>query len=170
VQNSIMGNKTGAIVAVFVSILISACGVSPSPAELRTQATIAAAQSSGMVQKANEIERQQIEQRQTAIAAEATRNAPTATPLPLPTSTPAPTATATPEPTNTPRPTETATPLPIVATAAARTVEAQPVNDAPASSLIDTLAKIGLFLFASVVMLASAGALMRMVAKWLSKR
>jgi hypothetical protein len=109
-----MGNKTAAIVAVCISGLIAACGASPSPADLRTQATIAAVQGSGMVAQANEIERRQIEARQTAVSLQATLSAPTPTPLPPPTMTPLPTVapTATPEPTATTAP--SATPMPTV--------------------------------------------------------
>jgi hypothetical protein len=102
-----------------------------------------------------------------------TREAPTPaatwTPVP-PTSTPIPptaTETATPEPTNTPRPTETPVVVVLIATAPVRAIESATV---PVTSLADTLVKIGLFIFASVVMLASAGALMRMAAKWHSKQ
>lgn len=78
------------IIVVLVLLVLPACAAQPSPDDLRTQATIVAAQGDGMVRQAADIERRQSEARRTAAAFDATRNAPTATPLPPPTAIPQP--------------------------------------------------------------------------------
>lgn len=99
-----MAKLLGALAAA-AAITLSACTAPPSPEQLRTQATIAAAQSSGYAREARSLESQATEQARAAASYRETSVAllvtPSATPEPLPTSTqtpppPEPTATQSP--------------------------------------------------------------------------
>lgn len=103
--------KTGAlaIIGALSVIALAACAPSASPEQLRTQATVLAAQSSGAAREARSLESQATAAAIERAAMLATSAALLVTPsaTPAPTLTPLPTVTLTPEPTLTPAPSAT---------------------------------------------------------------
>lgn len=154
-----MWRIVGALGAALVALALSGCVSSPSPEQLRTQATIAAAQSNGYAREARAIEVTSTAQAIERAAMQATNAAlavtPSATPAPTiaPTLTPLPTATIAP----------TLAPVPTIAPTAQATIAPTATPQAPAK--VNPRART-IYDDWPIVLLLGAGALALVVALW----